>query len=631
MSTKTRDHPPMANELQSLQNRFDEFLYFLPEALLAFDVAELRVTFMNRLALALFGYSPNHFKQGIQLRQLFAENSLEALKETINSYLANGLRDKVKFAQNGKTEQLQSWMRKKDGTSFPVEILICSAAEAADATIRIVLLIRDLSAPKQAEEALRISEKRYRLIAETATDAIIMIDEASRVSFVNSAAEKIFGYSASEILGNKLTMLMPKRLQKRHRHALQHYLKSGHRRLSWHAIELTGLHKNKTEIPLEISFGEFVKDGKHHFIGIVRDISERVHAKQALQETEERYRALVEVSPAAITVHSEGKIVFANPACTAMFGAKKPDEFLGKPVLDFVHPDYRELAKKRIQMTLQEKKGAPLIEEKFLKLDGTAIDVEVAAMSFTFKNKPAVQVVFRDITERKQTEKRLKESRQQLRDLAAHLQTVREEERSSIARTIHDELGQALTVLKMDLSWLEGKITPEQQSLRKRLTAVYSVIDSTIHTVRRIATELRPHLLDDLGLVAAIEWQAQEFERRTNIKCNSSSKPAEFDLDRDRATTLFRIFQETLTNVARHAQATRIRVRLHKSKTQVTLEVKDNGRGIKKCELKSHKSLGLLGMRERAHLWGGQVKITGKPHAGTTILVAIPLARLEDR
>jgi signal transduction histidine kinase len=215
-------------------------------------------------------------------------------------------------------------------------------------------------------------------------------------------------------------------------------------------------------------------------------------------------------------------------------------------------------------------------------------------------------------------------AREQLRDLASYLQTAREEERAHIAREIHDEFGQALTALKMDLSWLTGRLPGGEPRLAEKISSMSDLVDSTIHTVRRVATELRPGLLDDLGLMAAIEWQAEEFAKRTGIDCELYLSNEEIVLDRDLATTAFRIFQETLTNVARHAEATRVRVELEDKPEELVLVVCDNGKGIAESQISGSKSLGLIGMRERARVWGGDVALQGVPGQGTTVTVRIP-------
>jgi PAS domain S-box-containing protein len=233
--------------------------------------------------------------------------------------------------------------------------------------------------------------------------------------------------------------------------------------------------------------------------------------------------------------------------------------------------------------------------------------------------------ISQDVTERKVVEEELRNSREQLRLLLAHLQSVREDERTRISREIHDELGQSLTALKIDLSWLLKRLNKDQGPLVEMAEDMSKLIDMNIQTVKRISAELRPGLLDDLGLPAAFEWQAEDFKKRTGIACRVTIRPEDIALDRNLSTALFRIFQETLTNVVRHAKATSVRASLRKKKDDVLLEVKDNGKGITERQIASPKSIGLIGMRERVHFFGGYLKITGSKDRGTTVTVSIPI------
>jgi signal transduction histidine kinase len=241
---------------------------------------------------------------------------------------------------------------------------------------------------------------------------------------------------------------------------------------------------------------------------------------------------------------------------------------------------------------------------------------------------PAVTRALREAQARsahRRAEEELRESHEQLRALSVYLQTVREEERTRIAREVHDELGQALTGCKLDLSWIASKLPKDQKALLAKTKALTGHIDSTIQMVRRIATELRPGILDHLGLAAALEWQANEFQTRTGIKCDVQADVGDLSLNADLNTTFFRIFQETLTNVIRHAGATQVTVQLKERGDEIVLEVRDNGRGISREEIGNTKSMGLLGMRERAMLLGGEFKI-GRIMAGkgTKVTVSIP-------
>jgi two-component system, NarL family, sensor histidine kinase UhpB len=228
-------------------------------------------------------------------------------------------------------------------------------------------------------------------------------------------------------------------------------------------------------------------------------------------------------------------------------------------------------------------------------------------------------------TERRRAEKQLRESHEQLRALSVYLQRVREEERTRIAREVHDELGQALTSCKLDLSLIASRLPRTLKPLIEKAKALSAHMDSTIQTVRRISTELRPGILDHLGLVAALEWQANEFQTRTGIKCEVQTSLQDPQLEQNLATTFFRIFQETLTNIIRHAGATHVWVHLKEESGRIIMDVKDNGRGIGPEEISDTRSLGLLGMKERAALMGGEFRIgLARGGQGTKVTVSIP-------
>jgi len=249
---------------------------------------------------------------------------------------------------------------------------------------------------------------------------------------------------------------------------------------------------------------------------------------------------------------------------------------------------------------------------------------EVGAVDYLMK--PVVPEVLKSkvavFVELHRKSERLRESEDKLRRLAAHLISVREEERAHIAREIHDELGQVLTGIKMEVGWLAKRL--KEPALLEKTDSMSKLIDSTVQTVRKIATGLRPEMLDDMGLVAAVGWQAKDFQKRTGIRCRVKLPPETTKLDIDVSTTAFRIFQEILTNVARHSRATRVDIDLELAGDSLRLEVTDNGVGIAEAELDGRKSLGLLGMHERALLFGGEVSITGSPGHGTRVAVTIP-------
>ena len=348
--------------------------------------------------------------------------------------------------------------------------------------------------------------------------------------------------------------------------------------------------------------------------------------RNMLKESEERYSALFDRSLSYVYVHDfKGKFIDANEAALKALGYKRKEMFqlnltslLDKSQLLKAIKSLREI----IRSGHQKKPD----EYKLRRKDGRYIWVETEGSLLYKKGKPyAIQGLARDITEKKMAEVDLRESEEQLRNLTAHLQSIREEERAVVAREIHDELGQALTAIKMDLSWLGKKIPEEYSSLLKKTKAMSALIDSTIQTVQRISTELRPGLLDDIGLLAAVEWQAEEFHKRTGVVCELSVRSQDIILDQERSTAVFRIFQETLTNITRHAHASQVKVSLVKKDNTFELKVKDNGRGITEEKISNPKSLGLIGIQERVHSLNGEFNIRGIPSKGTTLTVSIPL------
>ncbi len=228
---------------------------------------------------------------------------------------------------------------------------------------------------------------------------------------------------------------------------------------------------------------------------------------------------------------------------------------------------------------------------------------------------------------RKQAEEELRSSHKQLQNLSKHLQYVREEERAYIAREIHDDLGQSLTALKMESTLMKKGLSKDQKLLIDKANLMLKLIHNTIETVQRIASELRPDVLDHLGLTAAIEWQLEEFQNRFGIIYELIMHLEEIILDKDLSTTVFRILQEALTNIARHAEATRVKVSLKMENGNLVFKVEDNGKGITDEQISDYRSFGLIGIRERVHACNGFTTISGIQGKGTTVTVSIPLKK----
>jgi PAS domain S-box-containing protein len=232
-----------------------------------------------------------------------------------------------------------------------------------------------------------------------------------------------------------------------------------------------------------------------------------------------------------------------------------------------------------------------------------------------------------DITDRKKAEEKLIVANEQLRDLSQHLESIREEERTYLAREIHDEFGQILTGLKIDVSWIARNFATRGKPLLEKIKVMNQLIDEALQIAKRISSELRPGVLDHLGLAAAIEWQAKELEKRTETRFEFKSSPRNIAVDRGRSTAIFRICQEALTNIVRHANASRVKIDLRGKPGWITLSIADNGKGIEESQLSDPKSFGLIGIRERARFWGGDVNIIGSPGKGTVLNLVVPLMK----
>ena len=340
----------------------------------------------------------------------------------------------------------------------------------------------------------------------------------------------------------------------------------------------------------------------------------------------EKYRQLFENSSDMIYTQTlDGTFTSLNPAWERITGWPRAGT-VALSLDQLVVPEQRQRLQAAITK-IAENGGSGFLEFDILTREGKQRSLEASARVLRRKGRAAaIEGIARDVTDRKRSEAELRTSREQLRLLAARLQSIREEERARIARDVHDELGQSLTALKMDIAGIASRLPSGDTALLERARTMSGSIDASIQTVRKIATDLRPGILDNLGLVAALEWQAEEFQKRTGIACDFAAKLDDAWLNSELCTALFRIFQETLTNVARHAQATKVLVTLSESEGQAVLAVQDDGQGIQEQQSNWRQSLGLLGIQERVFGFGGEVMIAGAPGQGTSVTVRVPLS-----
>ncbi len=356
-----------------------------------------------------------------------------------------------------------------------------------------------------------------------------------------------------------------------------------------------------------------------------------------VRQAEAKYRTLVEQIPMVTYTAPLDKArgaSYISPQIESILGYS-PKEWLADPGLwvELLHPEDRPRVLAESHRDPLDPRGAVFRSEYRMftrKGDMLWLRDEATAVRNGLDEPEFLQGIMFDVTAQKRFEEELRSSHVRMRELAAHLEGVREEERTRIAREIHDELGQALTGIKIDLAWMNKRLQIPDGAmptdlLLKRITAMKDTIDSTVQVVRKISAELRPGILDGFGLPAAIEWQASEFQDRTGIQCRLSAIPEDLELDERPSSAIFRIFQELLTNIVRHANASQVSISLRKRRGTLVLEVQDNGRGIAENEKFKANSFGLLGVRERVALLGGKSSIKGVQGQGTTVTIRIPL------
>lgn len=512
------------------------------------------------------------------------------------------------------------------------------AADERDVGVEAVAIQQNqarLQLAVQASERNRAEEDRAELaaIVESSDDAIIGKTLEGIITSWNEGARRLFGYTADEMLGQPVSRLIPADRPDEEPDILAR-LQRGERVKHFETVRRC---KDGRLVDVSLSCSP-IRDGTGRIVGaskIARDVSGRKRAEAVAEQANERLReqaAVLELAPVLVR-DLESRIVLWTRGAERLYGFSK-QEALGRvshELFQTEFPESRAHVDERLRRAGQWE--GTLVHRK---CDGERLVVVSQQIVYHDGSGRPVRIMESntDITERQRAEAELSLSQEQLRALAARLHEAREEEGMRIARELHDQLGRCLTMMKMDVGWMErelssGDVTSEgDRALLEKVRGIGQAIDETVHIVRRISAELRPGVLDDLGLAAAIEWQAQDFEKRSGVACVLTLPEEDLLISRDQATALFRIFQESLTNVARHAQATKVWVHLGEENGAIVLEVEDDGVGISPSQLAergSLGSLGLLGMRERATVFGGTVEIAGAAGQGTTVMARMPV------
>jgi len=499
-----------------------------------------------------------------------------------------------------------------------------AAQDEAGTVIRLFGTAQDITERKQAEDELRRQKEILQQIFDHIPVMISFVDAEGRILLVNREWERTLGWSLDEIRRQNLDIFVECYPDLQYRQQVLKFVAEA--KGEWADFRTRvkgGLVIDTTWVRVQLT------DGTK--IGIGQNITERKRAEEKLRQAETELRLVVDTIPTQVaSTLPDGSLDLVNERWQEYFGLSLK-EAQGGGLKEVIHPEDRAEYLVHWQTALVT--GEPFEREARLRrADGQYRWV----LSRTVPLRNEVGTITKwygtgiDIEDRKRAEEHLKATSEQLRALSARLSSAREEEGTRIARELHDELGSALTSLRWDLEGIDKLCSEsgdqvDSSQVRENIKGLLGLIDATINTVVRISTELRPSILDDLGLVAAIEWQAQQFQARTGIVCRFDSFLEDPGLSREQTTAVFRILQEALTNILRHSQATRVNIMLEERHGDLVLEVKDNGKGITEEERSGPRSLGLIGMRERAQLAGGRIEIIGATGKGTVLTLRVPI------
>jgi PAS domain S-box-containing protein len=493
--------------------------------------------------------------------------------------------------------------------------------------IDMVKSLRTQLAGQDASASMVASgEDLYKILAHSSQVGFYIMQDG-HFKFINSHFRDYTGYTEEEMLRmNPVSFILPEDLRKTAKNAIMMLKEQRFSPYEFRIITKDGRIKWIMETVMSIKF----KD-RRAILGNSMDVTERKEASRRLEELEALESSILDAIPQAVVGLHERRINFANNAVKIIFGWHR-EELIGNSIR-MIYRNEEEADKiGDIFYSSLEKQRTYETEFPCMCKDGREIICRMKASRIGEKLRgKRIVVTFEDITKQKKAQEELERSREDLRNLSIHLQSVREEESTRVARKIHDELGQSLTALQMDLSWLENRLPANNKNIMEKTRNMSALVNSTIESVHKITMELRPSLLDDLGLPAAIEWQAGDFQKRSGILCQANIRCDTAVISKEMATSIFRIFQEMLTNIARHSKATQCKVSLTEKDKELCLEVTDNGIGITQWQVDDSHSFGMIGMRERAHLWGGTVHVRNAKPSGTTVRVLIPLDKGEKK
>ena len=472
--------------------------------------------------------------------------------------------------------------------------------------------------------------QRATLLFESAMDPIVVIDAGQRIRAFNAAAEDAFGWTRDEVTGQPLELLIPERFRGMHKRHVDAFAKTGttSRRMGMQSV-LVALRKNGQEFPIEASISQYSDEEGKHLTVILRDVTERMRAQSQLAASAARMRGILDSAmDAIITVDEEQRVVLFNMAAESMFGTSR-EAALGAPLSTFIPERFRSTHAAHVRAfgdgDASSRRMADARIVTGVRRNGEEFPIDAAISHLRDGDNIFFTVILRDVSAREKALADLKRSKRELSELGAAAEATREQEKSRIARELHDELGQALTMMRMDVAWCKANLAGAHASAPAKLERMETLLKTTVAATRRISSDLRPLMLDDLGLVPALEWLAQNMTQRAGVACEFSIDDPAVALPPAHSTAVFRIVQEALTNIAKHAQATQAAIAVRRDGDALEIAIRDDGVGFVADDPRKPESFGLLGLRERTSLLRGTATVETAPGAGTTIVVRLPL------
>jgi len=583
----------------------------MPWAVLGFD-ANRRIDYANGKAAELFGQSVDEVI-GKRLRGAgLAGPGVRQWEERQEEVFRTG--QPQIFAHTVRREQ----------RDYELETRLLPEVDENGSTRRILCISRNINETEAFELAAKESDKRFRRIIEQAPVGICVTDHNGYFIQVNAAYLRFYGYREDELIGRHFTLVVPEAHRAFMANLHDEFIANEHEILAeWDVIT----RNNEPKVILADAVRVVGSGGHYNKITFVIDVTEKKQAERALQERERDLAKAQEIAHVGSWRWNADEDILHWTAETYRIYEIKPSvtgNNLWKAMRRRVHPDDRERFA-AYEKAIREGRQSEALEYRLRLPKGRekVLWSEFEPIRHNGRVTGAAGAVH-DITARKRAETELRASREELKRLSEHLQHVREQESTRLAARIHDNLGQELTALKMEIVLALKQLPQDHPVITRNRERILDTLEQTLSTVKQLALELRPHILNDLGLEAAMEWQLGEFERRGGIPCELTTRGFRNGLSDAAATGLFRIFQEALTNIARHARATRVHVTLTTTKSGTRLSVRDNGVGMPEARADSPDAFGIVQMRERAQALGGTLHITGKTGQGTTVSVTIP-------